>query len=155
MPTPAPEQFQAYATIHEQITAAIAGLTPAQMQMIPASGEWSIHQILIHLPDSEAVGYERIRRVIAEERPILQDYDEDAWTRNLHYHQQDPQMALALFKLLRQTSADLLRQLSAETWERTGRHTTNGEMSLYNIFQTYLQHGEAHLHQIEEAKRWL
>ncbi len=155
MPVPISEQFQVYATIHEQIAASIDGLTPAQMQIIPASGEWSIHQILIHLPDSEAVGYERIRRVIAEERPTLQDYDEDAWTRNLHYHRQDPQMALALFKLLRQTSAALLRQLPAETWERTGLHTTNGEMSLYSIFQTYLQHGEAHLRQIEDVKRRL
>jgi hypothetical protein len=155
MPTPAPEQFQAYATIHERIAAVIGGLTPEQMQIIPTSGEWSIHQILIHLPDSEAVGYERIRRVIAEERPTLQDYDEDAWTRNLHYHQQDPQMALTLFKLLRQTGAALLRHLPAETWERIGLHTTNGEMSLYSIFQTYLLHGETHLRQIEEVKRRL
>jgi hypothetical protein len=58
-------------------------------------------------------------------------------------------------KLLRQTSAALLRQLPAETWERTGLHTTNGEMSLYSIFQTYLQHGEAHLRQIEDVKRRL
>lgn len=155
MPAPTPEQFHAYATIHERITAAIVGLTAAQLQIIPADGGWSIQQILIHLPDSEAVGYERIRRVIAEERPTLQLYDEDAWARNLHYHQQDPHLALELFKLLRQSSAALLHQLPAETWERTGLHTENGEMSLYTVFQTYLNHGEAHLQQIEDVKRHL
>ncbi len=155
MPVPTPEQFHAYATIHEQIAAAIAELTSAQLQSSPASGGWSIHQILIHLPDSEAVGHERMRRTIAEERPHLQNYDEDAWGSKLYYHQQDPQLALALFKLLRQSSAALLRQLPAESWERVGLHTENGEMSLHDIFLVYLNHGEAHLHQIEDAKQYL
>lgn len=155
MPIPTSDQFHAYVTIHERIAAAIAGLTPAQLQMIPVEGEWSIQQILIHLPDSEAVGYERIRRIIAEEHPTLQPYDEDAWARNLHYHQQDPHLALELFKLLRQSSAALLHQLPATTWERTGLHAENGPMSLYTVFQTYLNHGEVHLEQIENAKQRL
>lgn len=155
MPIPIPEQIETYAIIAERVTAAIAGLTPAQMQATPVPGEWSIHQIVIHLADSEVVGYERIRRTIAEERPLLQPYDENAWGSNLYYHQQDPRLALELFKLLRQASAALLRQLPSETWERVGVHTENGEMSLYSIFQTYLNHGEAHLRQIENVKQHL
>jgi hypothetical protein len=155
MPIPTSDQFHIYATIHERIAAAIDGLTSAQLQMIPVEGEWSIQQILIHLPDSEAVGYERIRRIIAEESPTLHSYDEDAWARNLHYQQQDPHLALELFKLLRQSSAALLRQLPAATWERTGLHTENGPMSLYTVFQTYLNHGEIHLQQIERIKQRL
>lgn len=155
MPIPTSDQFHAYATIHERITAAIAGLASAQLQALPVEGEWSIQQILIHLPDSEAVGYERIRRIIAEEQPTLQPYDEDAWARNLHYQQQDPLLALELFKLLRQSSAALLHQLPTATWERTGLHIENGPMSLYTVFQTYLNHGEVHLQQIESVKQRL
>lgn len=151
MSIPTSDQFHAYAAIHERIAAAIDGLTSVQLQAIPAEGEWSIQQILIHLPDSETVGYERIRRIIAEEQPTLQPYDEDAWARNLHYPQQDPRLALELFKLLRQSSAALLHQLPAATWERTGLHAENGPMSLYTVFQTYLNHGEIHLQQIENA----
>lgn len=153
MPVPTPDQIESYATIAERVTAAIAGLTPAQMQATPIAGEWSVHQIIIHLADSEAVGYERIRRTIAEERPPLQPYDEAAWGNNLYYHQQDPRLALELLKLLCQASAALLRQLPTEVWERVGIHADNGEMSLQTIFQTYLHHGEAHLHQIERVKR--
>src|SRR5690242_21719841 len=104
MSAPTPEQFHSYATIYERIAAAIAGLTTEQLQTSPADNEWSIQQVLLHLPDSEAVGYERIRRIIAEERPTLHPYDEEAWARNLYYHQQDPHLALELFKLLRQSS---------------------------------------------------
>jgi uncharacterized damage-inducible protein DinB len=155
MSLPTSEQFHTYATIHAQIAAAVAGLTSAQLQALPAPGEWSIQQILVHLADSEVIGYERIRRVIAEDHPRLQPYNEEAWGNNLHYHQQDPQFALELFRLLRQASAELLRLLPAEAWERVGLHTENGEMSLYTIFQTYHNHGIAHLQQIENTRQRL
>jgi hypothetical protein len=147
--------MRAYATIHERIVAALAELTPEQMQMFPLPGEWSIHQIILHLADSEVVGYERIRRVIAEERPPLLAYDEEAWTRNLQYHQQDPTLALDLFRLLRQASAALLSQLPADRWQRIGLHSENGEISLSALFLTYANHGEAHLRQIEHVKKHL
>lgn len=155
MSVPTPEQIQSYANVHERIASAIAGLTAAQLQASPAPGEWSIHQVLIHLADSEAVCYERFRRIIAEERPPIQPYNEEAWERNLFYHQQDPQLALNLFKLLRQASAALLNQLPAESWERTGLHTQKGEMSLYATFLSFLDHGTAHLRQIENTRRQL
>ncbi|HXR65982.1 MAG TPA: DinB family protein [Ktedonobacteraceae bacterium] len=155
MSLPTSEQFHTYATIHAQIAAAIAELTSAQLQVSPTPGEWSIQQILVHLADSEVIGYERIRRVIAEDHPLLQPYDEEAWGNNLHYHQQDPQFALELFRLLRQANAELLHLLPAEAWERVGLHTENGEMSLYTIFQTYHNHGIAHLQQIENTRQQL
>lgn len=155
MPVPTPDQIQAYATIHERIAAAIAGLTAAQLQTPPAPDEWSIHQVLIHLADSEAICYERLRRIIAEERPPIQPYDEEAWGRNLLYHQQDPQLALNLFKLLRQASAALLRQLPAATWGRAGQHAQKGEMSLHETFLTFLDHSTAHLQQIESTRQHL
>lgn len=155
MPVPTAAQFQIYTSIHEQVATAVADLTPAQLQAVPDPGAWSIQQILIHLADSEAVGYERLRRIIAEDHPLLHPYDEDAWGRHLHYHQQDPRLALELFHLLRQASAALLQQVSPASWERVGLHTENGEMSLYTTFLAYLDHGLAHLHQIEETRRHL
>src|SRR5215469_14625329 len=140
MPVPTTEQFHTYATIYERIAAAIDGLTSEQLQTRLAENEWSIQQVLLHLPDSEAVGYERIRRIIAEEHPTLQPFDEEAWARNLHYDQQDPRLALELFKLLRQNTVVLLHRLPTAAWERTGLHAERGVMSLYKVFQTYLNH---------------
>lgn len=151
MPMPTSEEFHIYATFPEQIAAAVAELTPEQLLAIPAPGSWSVQQVLIHLADSEVIGYERLRRIIAEDYPPLQPYDEEAWGNNLYYHQQDPQLALALFSLLRQASAALLKQLPADTWERKGLHAANGEIDLYASFLAYLNHGKSHLQQIEQA----
>ena len=155
MSIPTPEQIDAYESAPSDIAAAIEGLSESQMQHVPGAGEWSIHEVIVHLADSEAVGFERLRRTIAEERPVLQAYDEDAWAKDLSYHIQDRDLALALFTLQRRSTAELLRTLSAETWERIGLHAERGEMSLHDIFDLYLQHGSIHLAQIERLKRSL
>ena len=118
----------------------------------PTPDEWSIHEVILHLPDSETFVYERLRRVLAEERPTLQAFAESLWAQNLEYRRQDYRLALALFKAQRAANAALLRHLPDEAWLRMGVHTENGEMSLYDIFTTYLRHGEVHLRQIEQIK---
>lgn len=147
MPMPTSEELYTYATFHEQVTTAVAELTLEQLLAVPVPDSWSVQQILIHLADSEVIGYERLRRIIAEEYPPLQPYDEEAWASRLYYQQQDPQLALALFTLL--------RQLPAETWERKGLHAANGEVDLYTTFLAYLNHGKSHLQQLEQTLQQL
>src|SRR5262245_48318339 len=55
---------------------AIAGLTPSQLNAEPVPGTWSIQQIVLHLMDSDLVGSDRMKRVIAEREPQLIGYDE-------------------------------------------------------------------------------
>ncbi|HEV2580912.1 MAG TPA: DinB family protein, partial [Ktedonobacteraceae bacterium] len=125
------------------------------LRLRPAPGEWSIHEVLVHLPDSEIFAYERMRRIIAEEHPTLQAFSEEVWANNLGYLHQDAPLALNLFRTMRLSNAALLRTLPASAWERTGTHTERGEMSLYDIFMTFLRHGETHLNQIEQVKQSL
>jgi len=61
---------------------------PREMwQFTPAPQQWSIHDIVIHLADSEAHGYIRCRRCIAEPGQAVMAYDEhqwaSAWTRSV------------------------------------------------------------------------
>ena len=155
MPVPTSEQLHAYAFVHEDIANALNGLTTAQLQTTPAPGEWSVQQILVHLADSESVNYQRLRITLAEDHPTLSDWDEERWASNLYYHQQDPFLALELFHVLRQLSTTLLQQLSSPAWERTAFHPVNGEMSVYDLFLRHLNHGTAHLQQIEKIKQQL
>ncbi len=155
MPVPTIEQINAFEAIPSLINAALAGLSESQMHTGPAPGEWSIHEVVIHLADSETFGFERIRKTVAEEKPTLQVYDEDAWARNLRYQRQERQLALALFAAQRRSTAALLRMLPQEAWERTAIHPERGEIDLYAIFSIYLEHGGIHLAQIEHIKQAL
>lgn len=155
MPVPTPEQIDAYEAAPAQFAAAIEGLSGTQLMHVAAPGDWCIHEVLIHLPDSETFGYERLRKVIAEDKPVLAAYDEAVWAAHLNYLASDYRLALALFDAQRRSSAALLRSLPASAWERTGIHTERGEMSLYDVFNLYLSHGNIHLRQIEEIKQSL
>ena len=155
MPAPTIEQINLFEETPSLVISVIEGLSESQVQQSPAPGEWSIHEIVIHLGDSETFGYERLRTTLAEDKPVLPIYDEDAWARKLKYHQQERHLALALFFAQRRSTAALLRMLSPEAWERTAMHPERGEISLYDIFITYLEHGNIHLAQIEHVKQSL
>ncbi len=51
MPVPTPEQIHAFEAAPSQVATAITGLNAKQMQFSPANGEWSIHEVVVHLAD--------------------------------------------------------------------------------------------------------
>ncbi|GCE02845.1 DinB family protein [Dictyobacter aurantiacus] len=155
MPVATSEQLEQYAAIPTQIARAVEGLSKEQLLQTPIEGEWTIHEVIIHLADSEAVGFWRLRKTLAERDSLLAVYDEDAWSKTLFYRQQDYRLALKLFTDLRASSAALLALLPSQSWELTSTHAERGKLSLYDLFQTYLEHGEIHLQQIERIKQAL
>src|SRR6188474_2077313 len=62
-------------------------------------GKWTGRQILAHLADAElAIGF-RTRQVLAEEKHLIQPFDESAWARR--YENVDADAALGSFLALR------------------------------------------------------
>lgn len=153
MSIPTAEQIDAYEQLPEQIMAAIADLDETQLQFVPAIGEWSIHEVVIHLADAEASGYWRIRKALAEQRAELPVYNEEVWASRLSYRIQDRTLALQLFTALRASTAALLRLLPEEAWQRIGLHAERGELSVLDLFTIYVDHGQTHLQQIEQLKQ--
>jgi DinB superfamily len=152
MPIPTEEQINAYEHVPALIAEAITDLDERQLQFIPAIGEWSIHEVVIHLADSETVGYWRIRRALAEQGSTLDVYNEEAWASRLSYRIQERTLALQLFTALRASTAALLRLLPEDAWQRIALHAERGELNVIDIFNTYVEHGEVHLQQIEQIK---
>jgi hypothetical protein len=155
MPKPTPEQINTFEMAPAEIASAIEGLSETEMHFIPEIGEWSVHEIIIHLADSEAGAYWRLRKTLAEKEAMLPVYDQEAWMHNLSYRIQDRRLALQLFAALRASSAALLRLVPEHAWERTSIHPEHGEMSVYDLFNLYLDHSHTHLQQIEHLKQAL
>ncbi len=138
-----------FAQAPDRIDAALAHYPRAMWHFKPDPAAWSIHEQVIHLADSEAYAYVRLRHAIAEPGSRVTAYDQDAWTVRLHYASQDPAEALALFRALRQMSARLLGSLPEEAWAGTIEHPENGTMMLDDILALYTNHAEGHLAQME------
>ena len=64
--------------------AALADVADAELDERPIDGEWTVREIAHHLADSELNSAVRLRRLIAEDEPVLQGYDEWTFVRRLH-----------------------------------------------------------------------
>ena len=104
---------------------------------------WSAHQIAVHTRDVEKMVYgARIRRSIAEENPLFENFDGDAWMAE-HYDANEPLASILdeLVDSVFQTVA-ALRALPPEAWSRASRHETYGEGF---TTQTWVERSLAHL----------
>jgi hypothetical protein len=122
---------------------------PAEMwHFKPAPDHWSVHEILIHITDSEANSYIRCRRFIAEPGKDVMAYDENGWAPALRYYEQSIEDALELFKWLRHNTYQLIRTLPDSVWANTVFHPENGLMTLDDWLEIYTRHIPDHLEQM-------
>src|ERR1700690_556879 len=75
----------------------------------PAPNEWSIHETIIHMADSESMGALRARKLIAEPGSTLMPYGDAIWARELNYELQSVDEALEFFRLARLTTYHLIK----------------------------------------------
>jgi hypothetical protein len=150
------EKLDAYARAAAELDAALERFPREMWSFKPGPDRWSIHEVLLHLADSEANSYIRCRRLVAEPGSAVLAYDEERWTAELHYHDQDPEEAVELFRLLRGTTAKLLRRLPPAIWAHTIEHSESGTMTLDDWLAIYAAHIPAHIDQMQATHvAWL
>lgn len=148
-PSERTQKIDSYGTAHQRLVSALENFPPEMWQFRPAPDRWTIHEIIIHITDSEANSYIRCRRLLAEPGSSVLGYDENKWARDLHYHDQSPDDALELFKWLRHKSYTLIKDLPAPVWSNTVYHTESGVMTLDDWLNTYERHIPDHIEQMQ------
>jgi uncharacterized damage-inducible protein DinB len=136
----------------DRLAAAIAGLSPAALRQPESDGKWSIVQVLQHLADSEIVWAWRLRLTLAQDRPPLTGYDQDAWASRLRYADADPEMALHLFTVVRQANVAVLASASPEDRQRVGVHAERGEETVEHLLHLYAGHDLLHINQLARIR---
>lgn len=143
--------IESYGAAYDQLVHAIAGLPRDMWTFRPAPGVWTIHEILIHIAESEANSFIRARRFIAEPGSMVMAYDQDLWAARLDYHHRDIGEALALFKALRQSTYSLIRTLPEDAWSNIVHHPENGVMTLDDWLRIYEDHIPGHISQMRRV----
>jgi hypothetical protein len=141
-----------------RIEAALDGLAEEEIRARPIPGKWSIHQIVLHVADSECLGAVRIRQALGDDRARFPGYDEKVWASRLRYEDRSPafrSLALRLFAAHRQVTAEVFAAARPEDWKREGIHPEWGAVTLRQLLELYADHGERHLDQILERRRVL
>jgi hypothetical protein len=136
----------------EILAAALTGAAGAEVDFRPDPKHWSVRQIVAHVSDSEITGHFRMRRVLAEEMPKLEAYDQNAWAENLNYSKRKYSQSLETFRRIRAENYELLKDLPPEAFDRKGMHSERGELSLLELLQIYANHAEKHALQIRRVR---
>jgi uncharacterized damage-inducible protein DinB len=135
-----------------QLRRVVTDLSQQQLQARPVPGKWSTLEVVCHLVDSEQAWCHRMKRVIAEERPLLIGYDESRFTAALFYHEQKLEEELALLEGMRRQMARILRLLPDLGWARTCIHSERGLMTLEEMLQAEVEHVPHHIRHINEKR---
>src|SRR5712691_8290168 len=61
------------------LRAAIANLTPRQLDEPYRPDGWTVRQVVHHVPDSHLNAYTRFKLALTEEEPTIKPYAEDNW----------------------------------------------------------------------------
>lgn len=140
-----------YRVGHRAVTDALAGITARELDAHEAPGEWSPRQVVHHLADSEMTSAIRLRRLLVEDRPAIDGYDQDAFARVLRYDRPIA-ASLALFGHVRAATAELLDRLTDADWSRAGTHAESGRYSVEDWLGIYAAHAHDHADQIRRAR---
>ncbi len=154
-PTRFSQQIDEYLDGPVQLRRAVADMSAAQLEARPVPSKWSTLEVVCHLVDSEQAWCHRMKRVIAEERPLLIGYDESRFTATLRYHDHDLKTELILMEGMRAQMALVLRTLPESAWARTGVHNERGLITLEEMLQAEVEHVPHHIAHINEKRRAL
>jgi hypothetical protein len=139
-----------------ELRASVRGQSEAQLDT--AYRNWTIRQIVHHLPDSHVNGYVRFMLALTEDTPTIRPYDETAWSALGRSRTGDIAIPLALMDSIHASWVGLMRQMSVADFARPYHHPElKRDVRLADAVAQYAWHGRHHTAQIlwrREAEGW-
>ena len=140
---------------HDEVANALEGFPADKLTAHPIAGKWSAAEIVHHLADSETTSALRLRRLLAEDHPLIQGYDQDTYAARLNYNQREIGPSLDAFRGARASTAQLFDFMSDEDWQREGTHSESGSYSAHDWLKIYAAHAHNHAAQIRRLREAL
>ena len=136
-----------------KLRAAVAGLSPVQLDTPYREGGWTVRQVVHHVPDSHLNAYVRLRLALTEEQPAIRPYQENLWAELPDAKSGPVEVSLALLDALHGRWVRLWRSLSAEQFGRVFIHPDYGPRTVDWLVFLYAWHGRHHTAHITELRR--
>jgi len=146
------EKIEEYGRGFDLLTAALAEVPKEAWEFKPTADEWSIHEIVVHMKDSESVGVIRLHKLIAEPGSTLMPYAESKWSEALNYQNQDVEDALQILKLTRRATYRLLKTLPDQVFMHSVVHPEwDHPYTVENWLDIYRLHVPEHIEQLQKT----
>ena len=123
-----------------------AELTEEQLSSTYRPEGWTIRQVINHVADSHINAYGRFKRVVTEDIPTINPYDQDLWAELDDGKNGDIAISVTLLNSLHNRWVRFMRSKPADIFERTYNHPEHpGTQKLIFMLQMYAWHCEHHL----------
>ena len=143
------EKIELYGRGYDMLMQTLKDIPREMWKFKPEPKEWSVHEVLIHLADSESNAALRARKLIVEPGGTLMGYDQDKWAIELNYHDQSIEDALETLRLARKTTYALLKKQPDDVFEHSVMHPEYEEPYTFeNWLNIYSAHIPGHIEQI-------
>lgn len=141
------DPLQVIAATPGQLASFVRTLGPERVEKKPAPGKWSPREIICHLADCEVVFAYRLRQTLAEDRHVIQPFDQDKWAAE--YAAYDAPAALAVFASLRRWNISLINSAPAGAFSKSVTHPERGDLTFKVLVETMGGHDLNHVKQLE------
>ena len=141
-----------YNTGYDEVVSALKDFPADKMTAHPLPGKWSAREIVHHLADSESTSAIRLRKLLVEDAPTIQGYDQAEFATRLNYNERDIEPALEAFRAARATTSQLFAFMSEDDWKREGHHTESGKFGVQEWLRVYAVHAHDHAAQIRRLR---
>ncbi|MDO9300994.1 MAG: DinB family protein [Anaerolineales bacterium] len=144
-------KIELYGRGYDLLKAALAEVPQEAMKFKPEPTEWSVHEIIIHIADSESNAALRARKLIVEPGGVLMGYDQAQWADTLNYHDHNFEDALEVTRLARKTTYELLKKQSDNVFTHSIIHPEYEDPYTFDKWiNIYSRHIPGHIEQIRE-----
>ena len=137
------------------LRSAVKGMKSSDLDAVPVPGKWSTRQVICHLADFEPVYVDRMKRVIAQEKPTLFGGDPDLFASRLAYAVRQIDEELSLIEACRVHMARILRSVAPADFQRQGIHSESGPITLEKLLSNITGHIPHHVRFIEDKRKLL
>ncbi len=128
------------------------GLSDDELRRRPSPDEWSALEVCCHLRDSAQEEGVRVRRLVEEDGPTLEPYDQEARAIERNYQGDDIRRLHIALRAFWGGLAYQLEGLSDEQWERAGTHPESGPVTVRSRAEDEVEHAQAHLEQLRAIR---
>ena len=145
------ELLKEYKEATDNFVAAAKAIPIEKLDKSPSNDEWSPANIIHHLADSEAHFYIRYLKILTEDVPQTDFFDEEVYPVKLKYEKRDVEKSLHLLQSLRESFYNIMSNFTPDEWERKGKNSDVGEYPIIALIKKTRTHMKDHLNQLNEA----
>jgi FMN phosphatase YigB (HAD superfamily) len=124
------------------------GLDPAVWSHEPAPDDWALTEVVCHLRDAEReIHHTQIKLFKEQNEPFIPRPDTSVWASQRDYLHENGADALREFNEARRETLNMLKDVSAEEWNRKARHAIFGPTNFLEVVRFIADHDRMHIQQ--------